>query len=141
MARTNLTLKKCRQPPDIYNKLLEHDASLDALMGDAITSVTSVTETATSGALSVTIPHSELNVSGTKSFTLAAGTKTGQRKSIRVTTAGSTPNWTVTATLASQGAAKTSVSNSSGAVNDGVDLIWDGASWVIVHTFGSVTTT
>lgn len=52
----------------------------------------------TSGALDLTKPTSELTISGTKAFTIAAPTFPGQRKVIRCVSAASTPLGTLTVT-------------------------------------------
>ncbi len=51
-----------------------------------------------SGACSLTIPRTELAVSSTKAYTLAAPTRTGQRKVITCISAASTPAGTLTIT-------------------------------------------
>jgi 3-oxoacyl-(acyl-carrier-protein) synthase len=139
MARTALSNNACRMPARLATKLAEHDAALDSVASDGLAAASVSEVVSANGAVSIVTPYTSLSVSGTKTYTLAAGTKIGQRKLIRVTTAASTPNWTVTGTFSLEGVAKTSCANSSGAVGQGVDLIWDGAAWVIVNVFGTVT--
>jgi hypothetical protein len=141
MARTSLTGRQCRLPNKLVDKLTEHDVSLDAIMGDGVLAVSEVV--AANGAISVVTPVTELNLSGTKTYTLAAGTKHGQKKRIYVSTAASTPNLTITGNFYLQGAQKTSIAHSSAAALDGVDLIWDStvAAWQIARQDGTLTIT
>lgn len=80
-------------------------AQLQALGGfdeDTITELTAALNMGTaidavsSGALALTRLTSEISVSGTKAFTLAAPTYTGQRKRVRCVAAASTPAGTLT---------------------------------------------
>lgn len=83
-------------------------------------------ETVASGILSLYTRTSLLTISGTKAYTLAAGLYEGQRKSIKVLTAASTPVGTLTPSLYAD-AGTTIV---FGAAGEGVELEWsDGAGW------------
>lgn len=69
-------------------------AGLQALVN--ATAAATGSEVVTSGALSLAVYLSELSISGSKSYTLAAPTVAGQRKRIECTVAGNTPVGTLT---------------------------------------------
>lgn len=87
-------------------------------------------EVVTSGAVSVVKRTSLLSIDGTKAFTLAAGTIVGQRKTIRAIIATNTPAGTITGTFKELNAAKTTAAFN--AVDDFIELEWDGAAWACV---------
>lgn len=107
-------------------KLAEHDAALDALTGTAASEVVSA-----AGAISPTVAVTFLSVDGTKAYTLAAGTVSGQRKSIRCTAAINTPAGTVSGAFQNGAAAATALAFN--AAEDTVHLVWDSvlAKWAI----------
>lgn len=141
MARTALTRREVKFTgvgKAILVKLAEYAAALDALMGDGLAAA-SVSEVVTTGAMALTCPHSDLSVDGTKTFTLAAGTKIGQRKGWRVTAATNTPNMTITGAFLLGGVAKTSIAHSTGTVGDAASFVWNGAAWVVTSSTGTLT--
>lgn len=87
-----------------------------------------------SGALSIVKRSSILAVSGTKAYTLANGTRVGQRKSIFCRSAASTPVGVVTPATPNNFATLT-----FSTVNGGAELEWNGASWDLVGIGGTVT--
>ncbi|MFH0902761.1 MAG: hypothetical protein V2A73_19190, partial [Pseudomonadota bacterium] len=100
--------------------------NLVGLVGRAI-------ETVTSGALSVATPTSLVSVTGTQAYTLAAGSFEGQRKSIRVTVAASTPVGTLTPAAFADG-----TSISLDAVNEAVELEYHATGgWRVVAIIGA----
>jgi hypothetical protein len=127
-ARTNATKKQLRPTSSnrdaIKTKLAEHDAALDALTG-----ATQNEHVSASGAIDPAVALTTLAIDGTKAYTLAAGTKAGQRKRIRCTAATNTPAGTVTATLLNGNTAATSFLMN--AAEDTVDLVWNGSAWCI----------
>lgn len=78
--------------------MINHFLPGQRAMQDILTSSASNSETVTSGALSLTIPNTELSITGTQALTLAAPTVPGQRKLIQVMVAASTPAGTLTIT-------------------------------------------
>lgn len=76
--------------------MINHFLPGQRAMQDILTSSASNSETVTSGALSATVPATELSVTGTQAFTLAAPTAPGQRKLIQCMVAASTPAGTLT---------------------------------------------
>ncbi len=94
--------------------------------------INSAPETVTTGALSINKRTSLIDVTGTKAYTLADGTRIGQRKSIRVIVAASTPDGTLTPSNLADG-----TSIDLDAVNESVELEWDGTNWRIVHIVGA----
>jgi hypothetical protein len=144
MSRTNLTGRQCRLPNKLVDKLTEHDATLDAVAGDSALAIAEQIST-TGTAIAPTVPLTEIAISGTCTYALAAGTKGGQRKQTTVISAAATPNMTITGTFRLNGVAKTSIAHTGGAaaVGDGVELIWDGlnSTWQIVRQFGTLTIT
>ena len=97
--------------------------------------------TVTSGAVSVANYMSYLSVTGTQTFTLAAGTAVGQLKKIMCIVAASTPNGTLT--IANPVSASTDTVLFT-ALGDTVDLMWNGSAWRILGAYnvasGNVTT-
>lgn len=129
-ARTNLTEREVRNHlnqggrSSLRAKLNEHDAGLDAVTGTAGSELV-----AANGALDPTIALTFLSIDGTKAYTLAAGTKVGQRKMIRCTAAINTPAGTVSGTFLNGAAAATSLAFN--AVDDVAQLVWNGTAWAI----------
>jgi hypothetical protein len=131
MTRTNLTTASLNRMSDldqtafaeIQTKLNEHDSALDAIGAPTI-----VTETKTSGALTVTAGISYMSVTGTQAFTLADGTISGQRKTIECSVAASTPLGTLTiATPNSVGSEP--ATHVFTAVGQRLDLVWLTTGW------------
>ncbi len=87
------------------------------------------TETKTSGAASVYIARTVVSVTGTVAFTLAAGTRPGQRKHFQCTTAASTPHGTLTPAAVVGYATIEFNLTTHFAI-----LEWTGAAWAIVAT-------
>lgn len=132
MARTNVTRKNTHGTPVIIKtKLDEHDAALDAL-GDGATEQISV-----AGAIA-TLGHTDIALSGTKAYTLAVGTKAGQRKTVRCFSAASTPAGTLAGAFLNNGVAATSIAFS--AVTFFLNLVWNGTAWVIVYNVSGTVT-
>ncbi len=144
MARTNLSGRQCRLPNKLVDKLAEHDAALDGVMGDPALAIAEQIST-TGTAVSVVTPVTEIAISGTCTYAIAAGTKGGQRKNTVLISVASTPNFTLTGNFLLNGVAKTSIAHTGGAaaVGDGVELVWDAlnAKWQIVRQFGTLTIT
>lgn len=87
------------------------------------------TETKTSGALSVYTGRSVVSVTATVAFTLAAGTRPGQRKHIQCSVAASTPHGTLTP------AAVVGFSTIEFNLTTHFAILeWTGAAWCIVAT-------
>lgn len=87
------------------------------------------TETKTSGALSVYLGRSVVSVTGTVAFTLAAGTRPGQRKNIQCSVAASTPHGTLTpAAVVGFNTIEFNLTTHY------ANLEWTGAAWAIVAT-------
>jgi hypothetical protein len=95
-------------------------------------------EIAASGALSIVVRTSRLTISGTKAYTLADGTRSGQRKTLFVVSVASTPSGVVTPAHAS---GFTTITFGAGTGNSSVELEWDSSlgtpAWKVV----GVTTT
>jgi hypothetical protein len=90
-------------------------------------------ETVTSGALSLYTRTSLVSVTGTQAYTLAAGLFEGQRKTVRVTVAASTPDGTLTPTAFASG-----TSLDLDAVNECVELEYhDTGGWNVVFITGA----
>lgn len=87
------------------------------------------TETVTSGAMSIHTERTVASVTGTVAFTLAAGTRPGQRKFIQCTTAASTPHGTLTPAAVVGYATLEFNLTTHFAI-----LEWTGAAWAIVAT-------
>lgn len=87
------------------------------------------TETKTSGAVSVYLARTVISVTGTVAFTLAAGTRPGQRKHFQCTTAGGTPHGTLTPAAVVGYATIEFNLTTHFAI-----LEWTGAAWAIVAT-------
>lgn len=73
-------------------------ALFDSTTRDKLLADNGVTDTATSGAVSLTTATTNLSVTGTVAFTLPNGTTAGQRKRVVCTVAASTPAGTLTVT-------------------------------------------
>lgn len=137
MARSHLTALQVRIPTKAANrdaivaKLTDIDTALDAVMGDGV--ATPVETVSGAGAISIVKPFTLLSVTGTVAYTLANGTKKGQRKTIRCTVAASSPLGTVTPVSLSGG-----TSLLFNAVEDFIELVWNGTAWCIVKN-NSVT--
>ncbi len=130
-ARTKITTHQLRDPNPatiaaVKAKLDEHDNALDAIGGTAGSELVSA-----AGALDPTVALTFLSVDGTKAYTIAAGTKDGQRKTIRCTSATNTPAGTVTGVFQNGAAAATGLAFN--AVEDTVHLIWNAtlSKWAI----------
>jgi hypothetical protein len=89
-----------------------------------------------SGAVSVTKRSSTLAVSGTVGYTLANGTRAGQRKTITADTAASTPHGVLTPATAS-GWTSADFTTARGSL----ELEWIAAGWRIVFVGGTVAIT
>lgn len=89
-------------------------------------------ETVTTGALSLYTRTSLISVTGTKAYTLADGLYKGQRKTVYVTLAATTPDGTLTPTNMNGG-----TSIDLDAVSESAELEWDGANWQVVHLVGA----
>jgi len=87
------------------------------------------TETKTSGAVSLYIARTVISVTGTVAFTLAAGTRPGQRKYLQCTTAASTPHGTLTPAAVVGFATIEFTATTHFAI-----LEWTGVAWAIVAT-------
>lgn len=85
--------------------------------------------TTASGAISVANYFTNITVDGTKAYTLADGTVTGQRKMILCSAATSSPAGTIT--IASPISASLDVIAIS-AIGDVVELVWTGVAWRIL---------
>lgn len=101
-------------------------------------------EISASGALSPSIRTSRLSVSGTKAYTLADGTRSGQRKTLFCVTSASTPVGVVTPAHAS---GFTTITFGATSANSAVELEWDSSlgtpAWKVVgvaQTAGSTLT-
>ena len=93
-------------------------------------------ETVTSGALSLLTRTSLISVTGTQLYTLADGLYEGQRKTLRVIVAASTPNGTLTPATFADG---TSIDLDT--VNESVELEWhDTGGWRVVHIITATIT-
>ncbi len=93
-------------------------------------------ETVTSGALSLTTRHSAISVTGTQAYTLANGLYEGQRKTILVTVAASTPDGTLTPATFANG-----TSIDLDAVNESAELEYHAATgWNLVSIVGATVT-
>lgn len=88
-------------------------------------------ETVTSGALSTTKRISRLSVTGTKVYTLAAGSWVGQEKVLICSVAASTPVGSVTGTFLGG----TTIGD-FGVVGEVAHLVWDGSQWLPVVLSG-----
>ncbi len=76
--------------------MINHFLPGQRAMQDILVSADSNIQTVTSGALSLTIPQTNLSVTGTQAFTLAAPTTPGQRKKVVCSVAATTPAGTLT---------------------------------------------
>jgi hypothetical protein len=93
-------------------------------------------ETVTSGALSLLARTSLISVTDTAAYTIGDGWIEGQRKSLRVTVAGGTPDGTLTPATFADG-----TSLDLDAVNESVELEWHQADgWNVVHIVGATIT-
>jgi len=110
---------------------------LSKLVESAISTGSAPVETGlTSGAISVTKRSSTLAVSGTVAYTLADGTRVGQRKTITADSAGSTPHGVVTP---AHGSGWTSADFTT--VRGSLELEWTSGGWRIVFVGGTVAIT
>lgn len=128
-ARTKITTRQIRNPSPgtiaaVKAKFDEHDNALDAVCDNAGNEHISA-----AGALAPGVFLTTLAISGTMAFTLAAGTKIGQRKMIRCTTAASTPAGTITGTFVNGVTAATALAFN--AAEDTASLVWNGTAWAI----------
>jgi hypothetical protein len=90
-------------------------------------------ETVTAGALSLYARTSLISVTGTQAYTLPKGTHEGQRKSVRVTVAASTPDGTLTPAAFADG-----TSLDLDAVGESAELEWhDAGGWRLVNLTGA----
>jgi hypothetical protein len=96
----------------------------------SIPSTTGSIETKTSGAVSLTIPRTNLSVTGTVGFTLADGTIVGQTKVFECTVAASSPIGTLTIATPLSGEPATHVFN---ALDQELELIWQTGGWHITR--------
>lgn len=93
-------------------------------------------ETVTAGALSLSTRTSLVSVTSTKAYTLADGTYEGQRKSIYVTVAASTPDGTLTPATFADG-----TSIDLDAVSESVELEWHASGgWQVLSLVGATIT-
>lgn len=92
-------------------------------------------ETVTAGALNPAIGLTLVSVTGTQAYTLADGTRVGQRKQFRCTVAASVPDGTLTPSNFADG-----TSIDIDAVNEAGELIWDGSNWRLTYIVGSTVT-
>ncbi len=129
MARTNMTsreIKNLNQATAATHvaKLLEHDAALDA-----VCDTTGAEDISAAGAVNPAVYLTTLTIANTVAYTLAAGTKTGQRKCVRVKAVSGSPAGTLTGTFLNGATAATSLAFN--AAEDTVQLVWNGAAWCI----------
>lgn len=89
-------------------------------------------ETVTTGAISITKLITLLSVTGTVAFTLANGTKVGQRKILVCVVAASTPVGNVAGTFTGSGAQL----GAFGVLNECAELVWTGSAWAPVAMNG-----
>ena len=93
-------------------------------------------EAVSSGALSVASYVSFLNVTNTKSYSLANGTAAGQLKKVIVTAVSGTPAGTLTLATAIDGNLD---EISLTTLGDTAELIWTGTAWRILALYNMVT--
>jgi hypothetical protein len=141
MARTNATRRQVRNPNTatitaIKAKLDEHDAALDAVAGSVAADINEHISAA--GALAPGVQLTTLAIDNTKAYTLAAGTKVGQRKTIRCTAATNTPAGSIAATYLNGATPATSVAMN--AAEDSLAVVWNGSAWCIVSAVSLVIT-
>lgn len=87
------------------------------------------------GALSLTTPITLLTVSGTKAYTLAAGTYAGQEKIVRCVSAASTPLGTLTITSPETATGlAVSATQVFTAAGQEIHLVWSGSKWQMKST-------
>jgi hypothetical protein len=102
----------------------------------ALQSLINTDELVTSGALSLLTRTSRISVTGTAAYTLAAGLYEGQRKSIIVDVAASTPDGTLTPAVFAQG-----TSIDLDAVNESCELEYhDADGWNLINIVGATVT-
>jgi hypothetical protein len=110
-------------------------ALFDSTTRDALLSDLGVSDTATSGTVSLTTANTDLSVTGTVAFTLPDGTVAGQRKRVTCAVAATTPIGTLTVTSPSAVAGMvcpaTFVFNT---VGQWVEFVWTGTVWRVVRT-------
>lgn len=128
-ARTNLTAREVRAQNQatiatMKAKIDEHDLALDAVC-DSVGNE----DISAAGAVSLLCFLTTLTIANTVAYTLAAGTKVGQRKMIRVKAVSGSPAGTVTGTFVNGATAATSLAFN--AAEDTVMLVWNGTAWAI----------
>lgn len=128
-ARTPLTTRQIRNPnvatvAAVKAKLTEHDAALDAVCDNVGNEHVSA-----AGAIDPTCYLTTLAIDATKAYTLAVGTKIGQKKVIRCTAATNTPAGSVAGLFVNGATAATSLAFN--AAEDTVILVWNGTKWAI----------
>jgi len=144
VARTNITKRQIRFPISsanrdlLFNKLAEHDAALDSMSGDG--TAASLEETVVAaGPLNPNILITNLSVTGTVAYTLAAGTKIGQRKLIRQVVAATSPSGTIAGTFKSGATTGTSLGIWD-ALTDTAEIFWNGTQWTVGASVGVAVT-
>jgi hypothetical protein len=128
-ARTKITIHQLRDPNPatlaaVKAKLDEHDNALDAVCDN-----TGSEHVTAAGVVAADVFLTTLAVDGTMAFTLAAGTKIGQRKLIRCKSAANTPAGTVTGTFVNGATAATGLLFN--AAEDTAELVWNGTAWAL----------
>lgn len=129
MARTALTSREVKADNQatralLQAKLAEHDASLDAV-DDQVGNE----DLTSAGAINPAIHLTTLTIANTVAWTLAAGTKIGQRKMIRVKAVSGSPVGSVAGTFVNGATAATSIALN--AAEDTVGLVWNGTAWAV----------
>lgn len=95
--------------------------------GRAVSAALKITTIAAAGAIDPTSDVVIATITGTTAYTLANGTKIGQRiRVIAASASGGTPNATITPATPLQFATVSAI----GAVGDFVELMWTGAGWI-----------
>jgi len=129
MARTQLSKKDLHLPLNnksldtLRSKMIDHDDALDAAIGDTAELTPPLV---TAGAVDPTKRVTRLSVTGTQAYTLANGTKIGQRVVVRCVVAATTPAGTLTPASVSN---YTSVLFAT--VSGFAEFIWNGTAWII----------
>lgn len=128
-ARTKLTAREIRAQNQatiatMKAKIDEHDVALDAVCDN-----TGAEDISAAGAVDPAVYLTTLTIANTVAYTLAAGTKIGQRKCIRVKAVSGSPAGTVSGTFVNGATAATSLAFN--AAEDTVQLVWNGSAWAI----------
>lgn len=128
-ARTNLTTREVKSSNQatvaaLKTKIDEHDAALDAV-ADTVGNE----DISAAGAVSLLCFLTTLTIANTVAYTLASGTKVGQRKMIRVKAVSGSPAGTVSGTFVNGATAATSIAFN--AAEDTVMLVWNGTAWAV----------